>query len=303
MEERDPERRLSDSGAAGPGAVRAGPAALAGALLAAMAAAAAGYALRALHAGPAAAALQGFLSRGGWLWLPLWGAALALLLALTRPAPAAVRVRIALLAGFLALLPLALRPVVPIAIPEPSPARPSSASGKAMAIRRWAYGSPEKVATLLDYARDPDPVVREIAVQALGINRIVSDVENAGPDRPSRYATSRLRERLRDGLIAALGDPIEPVRAEAARALWKAPRTFGDQVAAAETLRAALDRAPAAGPLARSAWLALDALAKRGEPELARSARRFAAVTSDSTARRLALDALLRAGQSGVHPL
>src|SRR5258708_7387057 len=60
---------------------------------------------------------------------------------------------------------------------------------------------------------------------------------------PARFATLPLRDSLRLGLCELLVDPAPSVRAEAARALWKAPRAFGPVPAAAESLAAVLDRA------------------------------------------------------------
>src|SRR5262249_29535072 len=67
---------------------------------------------------------------------------------------------------------------------------------------------------------------------------------------------------------AVRGDQVEEVRAEAAHALWNAPRCFGTQTAAAETLASILDRAPLRSARERSAWLALDAPAGPPHPAL-----------------------------------
>jgi hypothetical protein len=257
-----------------------------------MASVAAGYGLRWAGLDEAAFSFQAFLSRGGWLWLPLWGAALALVLRLPRTAAMRDRMWLAIVALLLTLAPLVLRPVVPIVEPIPSPSHPASANGKAMAFRRWAYASAQSVANILPYTQDADPVVREQAVLALGINVIVSDIENAGPDRPSHFASSPLRDSLRVRLVAALSDPVAGVRAEAARALWKSPITFGPSPFAAETLAAMLLRRPFAAPPDRIAWLALDALAARYDERLARQAERlsyFAVDPSLSTAAHAAL--------------
>ena len=99
----------------------------------------------------------------------------------------------------------------------------------------------------LIYEDEPDPIVRQQAALALGVNLIVTGIERATPEHPSPYVGLPLRDSLRVRLLAALVDPVEDVRAEAARALWKAPRTFGTQPAAAETVieaRAALCAAP-----------------------------------------------------------
>jgi len=135
---------------------------------------------------------------------------------------------------------------------------------------------------VLDLSRDPDPRVREQAVLALGVNLIVDDIQRATERQPSRFAAHPLRARLRDRLLEALArDSVESIRAEAARALWKAPRAFGAQPAAAETLAAVLDRAGQEGSLERLAWLALDAAAGPPSVPLKAAARRLAARTPD----------------------
>jgi len=78
------------------------------------------------------------------------------------------------------------------------------------------------------------------------------------------------------------------VRAEAARALWKAPVTFGTSAAAAETLAAILDRAADPGRPERLAWLALDAACGVPNDRLRRAAGRFASATSDTELKRRA---------------
>ena len=83
-------------------------------------------------------------------------------------------------------------------------------------------------------------------------------------------------------------DPVESVRAQAARALWKAPSTFGREPAAAETLAAILDRALEPRALERLTWLALDGAAGPRHPALERAAARFAAATADPELRRAA---------------
>ncbi|MBI1798113.1 MAG: hypothetical protein HYR73_00320 [Candidatus Eisenbacteria bacterium] len=269
-----------------------GSAALAGALLAGLGTVAAGYALRGLGARSAATALQQFLGRGGWLWIPLWGAAASVLLTLTRVRSLRDRFLALTLGVALALVPVLLRPVVPLTEPPPSASHPSSPSEKAMAIRRWAYRSPAAVANLLAYASDPDPIVREMAVQALGINLIVSDVEHAGPERAARFGGSPLRDSLRSRLAVALVDSVEAIRAEAARALWKAPRTFGQQPAAAETLTAVVTRRAISGVADRPVRLAIDALAARPDSALAEALARYARVTTEPGTRRAALAAL-----------
>jgi hypothetical protein len=254
-----------------------------------------GYALRWLGLTDAAQRFQSYLARGAWAWLPLWGAALALLLRIPRAPERRARATLPLLALALALLPLVLRPAVPILEPTPSPSHPSSASGKAMAFRRWAYASAQSVANILPYTHDADPVVREQAALALGINIIVSDIEHAGPDRASHFASSPLRDSLRIRLTDALGDPIEGVRAEASRALWKAPVTFGPSAFVAETLAAVLERRRYSGGADRASWLALDALEARYDAGLAQAAALVAHSAPDSALRRAALTTIAKA--------
>jgi hypothetical protein len=265
---------------------------LAGALAAAAAAVAAGYLLRFAGARIAAEAVRRFLTAGGWLWMPLWGAAAGALAALPWCRGWRTRSAVALLALLLALSPLVLRARVPELLESGSP--PRTALGKANALRRWAYRSPEAVARILPYAADPNPVVREQAALALGINLIVSDVEHADRNRPAHFAQHPLRDSLRARLRGALADPVEAVRAEAARALLKAPITFGPEPEAADTLAAMLDRADRPEALERLAWLALDAAAVSEAPALRQAAARFAARTPDTTLRRIARAALAR---------
>lgn len=254
-----------------------------GALLAAVLEIAAGFLLdQVARRGGSAAYSQGyraFLGAGGWLWIPLWGAALA---GLRAAAWAATTRRCALviaISGALAVLPFGLRPVV---IENPG-STPVTTRAKTQAILKWSYRSPETVARILDLSRDPDAGVREHAVLALGVNLIVTDIERADAARPARYAGHPLRGRLRARLVEALrADPDPAVRAEAARALWKSPITFGLEPAAAETLARVLDRARADGTVERLAWLALDAAAGMPHRELKLAAARFAAATPDS---------------------
>ena len=276
-----------------PAASRVAGALLAGALGGAAVTVVSGYVLRFSGAINAAEALRGFLTSGGWLWVALWGAALGALSAARTLSDRAPRLGTLALALLLTVAPLWLRPEVPAE--RDRAAQPRTASAKATALRRWAYRSPESVGYLLPYLSDADPVVREQAALALGINLIVSDIEHAGPGRPSRFAEHALRDSLRVGLRHALGDSVEGVRAEAARALLKAPLTFGRQTGAADTLAAVLDRAVHAGAAGRSAWLALDATAVSDAPSLRAAAARFAAGTADSVLRNVA-----RAALSGV---
>ena len=233
------------------------------------------------------------LSPTGWAGLPLLGAGLgALVAARGRVSPARVARALALglaldLAGILVLARAA-----PALDPNRSAAR--GARAKAQEILRASFRSPEAIAGILPYTRDPDPVVREQAVLALGVNLVVAGVEHATPERPSRMATLPLRDSLRVRLLAALTDRAEGVRAEAARALWKAPKSFGPHPEAAETLAAFLDRAGYPQAVERFAWLALDAAAGAKDPRLRAAAARFAATTPDSD---LARAARLAAGR------
>jgi hypothetical protein len=105
-------------------------------------------------------------------------------------------------------------------------------------------------------------------------------------------------------LLEALArDSVESIRAEAARALWKAPRAFGVQPAAAETLAAVLDRAGQEGSLERLTWLALDAAAGPPNASLKAAARRLAARTPDVELSRQAAAAADSAGPAGPHSL
>lgn len=268
-------------------ASRLGAALLAGALLGALVMVVAGWLLRSVGARSAAEAYREFLAAGAWLWFPLWGAAIAALCALpwaTRPAS---RVAALLLAGVLAALPLFARPEVH----EQLDRNPTTPQAKMRSVLRWSYRTPETVARLLPLSHDPDPRVREQAVLALGINLIVTDIERSSPGRPARYLEHPLRRQLGARLHECLTDSVEVVRAEAARALWKAPRTFGTDPVAAETLAAILDRAARPGALERLSWLALDAAAGAPAPALKAAAARFAAATPDTELRRVALEA------------
>lgn len=265
---------------------------LAGALLAALAMVVAGWLLLAVGrvAGrpDAASGYRAFLAAGGWVWFPLWGAALGALraaIAFTAPAPRAALLAAALA---LALLPLAWRPDLAM---EREDAVPVTREAKMRAVLRWSYRSPENVLRILAISRDPDPRVREQAVLALGRNRVVTDIENSTPLRPATLLRSPVRDSLRTRLAEALHDPVEVVRAEAARALWNAPRTFGAQPAAAETLAAVLNRAAEGVTLERLVWLALDAAAGPPDASLQAAAARFAAATADTALRRRALEA------------
>jgi HEAT repeats len=224
--------------------------------------------------------VRGWITAGAWLRLPLAGAGLALLRGL--PWAHSTGARLAIVTACVATLVLAAR--IPIGPPPATTASvPTGARAKSRAILKWSYGSPATVARLVPMSRDPDPRVREQAVLALGVNLIVSDVEHATSERPSRFGGLPVRDSLGARLREVLtGDSVEAVRAEAARALWKAPRTFGTHDAAAETLAAILDRADRPDAVERLAWLALDAAAGAPHPALKAAAARFAATTSDT---------------------
>jgi hypothetical protein len=188
------------------------------------------------------------------------------------------RAIVAAIALLLAMSPLALRPTVVEIAREDNPTTPRA---KTRAILKWSYRTPATVARILPLSRDPNPDVREAAMLALGVNLIVTDVERADATRPSRYASHPLRASLRDRLVEAVrDDSVESVRAEAARALWKAPVTFGRQPAAAETLAAVLDRATRPDAVERLAWLALDAAGGAFDSTLTAAASRFAERTT-----------------------
>jgi hypothetical protein len=268
---------------------RVGGAILAGGLVGTAGAAAVGFILGALRHQPgltgASDAYRHFLAAGGWLWISLWCVALSLLLALRWAPSLARKISTAALALGIGVLPLVARPRVN----EPEPKSPRTAAAKRRAILKWSFASPQTVARILPLSRDPDPEVREQAVLALGVNLIVTDIEQTTVTRPSRYSDHPLRESLRARLLEAMaGDPSEAVRVEAARALWKAPVAFGTHPAAAETLSAVLDRALRPGTPERVAWLALDAAAGPADSSLILAARRFEAATPDPELRRAA---------------
>jgi hypothetical protein len=264
---------------------------VAGALIAALIMVVAGWLLlaagRVVGRPDAASGYRTFLASGGWAWFPLWGAALGAIRGAIGAASGRGRIGLLALAVGLAVLPLAYRPEVR----EPEDRPPATPQAKARAVLRWSYRSPENVLRIVAISRDPDPRVREQAVLALGRNRIVTDIEHATALRPATLLDSPVRDSLRLRLIDALGDPVEAVRAEAARALWNAPRTFGPQPPAAETLAAVLDRAAAGGRIERLSWLALDAAAGVPDSALKSAAARFAATTADTALRRRAIQA------------
>lgn len=261
---------------------------LAAALLAALGMVAAGYLLLAIGRPRAASALREWLAAGAWFWIPLWGAALGALRAAPWAGTGRQRLGTIALALILAITPLVVRPRV---FDQERAEHPRTLQAKARSILKWSYRSPAGVARIVELSRDPDPRVREQAVLALGINLVVSDIEHATRERPSRFGGLPLRDTLRIRLLEALRDSSEAVRAEAARALWKAPRTFGRLDAAAETLAAVLGRASRPSAVERFTWLALDAAAGAPDPRLKAAAARFAQATTDGELRRVALEA------------
>ena len=228
---------------------------------------------------------RAWLASGGWLRLPLGGAALAALAARARAERGSQRVLSMGLAAALGALAFAVRTADLPLTREPAP---RTARAKAHAILRWSYRTPETVLRIVALSRDPDPAVREQAVLALGVNVVVDDIEHATAVRPSRYRSSAVRDSLRSRLLACLHDTNPGVRAEAARALWKAPLVFGSNAAAAETLAAILDHALDPDRPERLAWLALDAAAGAPSPALRQAASRFAAATHDTELARYA---------------
>jgi hypothetical protein len=262
----------------GPGGGRLAGTILAGGIGAALA----GWALLELLGGAArgawADAYRRWVEAGGWFWLPLWGCALGAAIGARWVERRPMRIATVLGALALALAPLALRPRVPVALPSAAPRSPVA---RATAIRRWAFESADGVRRIVPFAMDPSPVLREQAVLALGVNVLVANLQSPGFPMPPNPVLAGLRDTVRTALERALRDSVEAVRAEAARALWKAPRAFGAEPAAAETLAAVLDRAPRTGMPERLAWLALDAAAGDPDPALKAAARRFAARTKD----------------------
>jgi len=234
---------------------------------------------------PAAEAFVRFVFDGGWFAFPLAGAGAAALLA-ARWRQGAARARALVLGVTLLLAPFVAHPAI-TQLQGESPPRGRRAT--ITAILRWTFHTPHTVERILPYATSPDPEIREQATVAMGENLIVSDIEHATGGRPPRYADHPLRGRLRDALLARLAaDSSEGVRAEAARALWKAPRTFGVHRAAAETLAAVLDRGIRAGVPEALVWSALDAAAGAPDSALKAAAARFAATTGDTELARVA---------------
>jgi hypothetical protein len=234
---------------------------------------------------PPALAFVRFVFDGGWLAFPLVGAGIAATLAARwRTGPA--RARALALGVVLLLLPLVARPAITAL---DGTRAPRSTREKFTAIRRWSYHTPRTAARILDLAHDPRGEVREEVALALGRNLLVDDVERANPVRPARWPQHPVRTAMRAQLQAMLaGDSLVSVRAEAARALWNAPRAYGPQPAAAETLAAVLDRAARPGALERLTWLALDAAAGPPDSGLRAAAARFAAATPDTQLQRVA---------------
>jgi len=280
---------------------RLGGAALTGALLAALLMVAAGWALRFARLEHAASVFAAYLARGGWVWIPLWGAAADVAAAWRDAKRPAHRVAVVAVAAVLALIPIAWRPRV-VEFAERAD-QPATARAKATAILRAAYRDPASVARILPYAADPDSVVREQAVLALGRNWVTSAIENRSDIHADQLLASPIRDSLRVRLFAALDDPVADVRVEAARALWNAPRTFGARPAAAETLVVALDREAQREPAGRATFLALDAAAGPPDSALRAAAERFATVARDTMARRVAVTAVRHWGaMRGVSP-
>jgi hypothetical protein len=264
---------------------------LAGALIVPLVAVALAAGLVSIHVAPDATLLRILFRRAltptGWIGLPVLGAGLGALASLAWAGSPARAGRVLALGLALCVLGSALV-ARPPAAPLVADSSPRSSGGKTREIRRAAFRSTSAISGILRYTRDPDPVVREQAVLALGVNLLVAEIEHATPERPSRPQDLPLRDSIRVRLRAALGDPVEAVRAEAARALWKAPRAFGREPAAAESLAAILDRAMRPGTVERLAWLALDAAAGAPDPRLKEAAARFAGVTPDSDLARAA---------------
>ena len=278
---------------------RLGARVLAAGLFGGVLAGATGFALTALGSSGGrgiAEAYREFLIAGGWLKIPLACMALAAAhsaiqgLARDRWPAAMLAVALAAAAFWVVVVPASRTDAVP-----------RTSRAKARAILKWSYQSPAAVLHIVAMSRDPEPHVRDLAVLGLGENMIVSDVEHASATRPSRWHGSPVRDSLRARLREALaGDSTVAVRAEAARALWKAPRTFGLEAAAAETLAAVLDRATHPGAAPRLAWLALDAAAGHRDATLLAAAARFAAATQDSELAQAARRALAAHGSGGT---
>lgn len=275
--------------------------AVGGALLGGLLAAAVAMATAALSGLPGAAATadawRGFLFAGGWLRLPLAGAAAGLLRGAFATSGATARAAVLIAAAAVAALAVTARVEVPLEGARPVP---RSTRARTRAILKWSYESPAGVGRVLGLSRDPNPQVREQAVLALGVNVIVTDIERATTIRPSRFGGHPLRDSLRVRLLEVMrDDPLESVRAEAARGLWKASLAFGSQPPAAETLAAMLDRAAWPGGFERLAWMALDAAAGPADSTLLAAVSRFAGATADTGLARVARQVAARAGRPG----
>jgi hypothetical protein len=237
------------------------------------------------------AAFRDYLAAGGWLWIPMWSAAAGALTRFREAPDVRARLLVSAVALGLVLLPAVFRPVV---APEPGARDPVGRAARTRAIRKWAYGNPASVERLLAMRHEPDPVLREQVVLALGVNLVVSDVEHTSVSRPARDADPTLRARLGAALREAMGDSVESIRAEAARGLWRSPVAFGPAPVAAETLAAVLDRATRPAALERLAWLALDASAAQRDTTLRSAVARYAGRTPSPALARAARAVLAR---------
>ena len=150
------------------------------------------------------------LSAGGW-WLAIFGGAALGGFASARWARGSRERLTALLAGVILLL---VAVGVRVESPPEQGRTPRGPRATARALLRWSYESPQAVGRILPYARDADPTVREQAVLALGVNRVVSDLERTAPGPPAAYER-RLGDSLRAG---AAGQARAGPGAAAARA-------------------------------------------------------------------------------------
>jgi hypothetical protein len=278
---------------------------LAGALLAPLALVVVVFVTRALGGGtmpaPVAYVLEPFLRPTGWIAAPLFGGALGAIAAWPLAEAFRHRAWVVVLALVLAALG-ALALGLPAGSAPVGSRPPQSRGAIARSILKWSYRSPATVALILPYARHADATVREQAVLALGDNLIVRDLERASERWPAKYAQHPLRGRLEAALLAALEDSSAAVRAEAARALWNAPKAFGVHRPAAETLAAVLDRAADPKIVERLAWLALDGAAGPPDEGLRAAVARFAQATPDSDLARAAREVLERWRRAGPQP-
>jgi hypothetical protein len=242
-------------------------------------------------------AFRAFLLAGGWLKLPLACAALGALRSVFTARSPRIRLLAAVTSVVLAALGLAL-----VVVPLPSVERtPGTPLAKSRAMLRWSYESPAAVLRIVRMSHDRDPRVREMAMLAMGDNVVVTRLEKPPRDPPAGRDERAVGDSLAARLVEVMAsDSVEGVRAEAARALWRSPRAFGERSAAAETLAAMLDRAGRPGALERSSWLALDAAAGHRHPTLEAAVARFAATTPDTELARVARLALERSRGAGV---